>query len=641
MIKLIAPYNIENIQNTSIKELRGFLILSDIIFIDTETKRKNLTKLKNDVLDTEVVMLQLGNKDVQYVIDLRETELPDDIKRLLSDKHKLYIGHNIKYDYQVLKNDKGIELEHVYDTMLGEYVLTTGLSKPKGYYSLEQTHYRYTNYNPYGEQLELFRPYTPKKTRTNVGGSGNFTYEEIHYGAMDIEATCRVFIRQIAELISNDLMRIAQIENRFALVLGDMELNGMPIDIDRWIELEDWAKEQMQQQLDLLNKELPNEVENWNSPAQVEKAFSKLGIKTTTKDIAKSKKLGASITKRSVQELVIKDQADKFPIINTYLKYKGFKKLVGTYGVKFLKHVNPITNRIHSSFFQILDTGRTSSSDPNMQNVVSEKDTFREGKWWREAFKASEGRTLIVCDYSSQEVHVLADQAQEHAMLEALASKADMHSLSASRMYNKPVSKKENSELRAHGKALNFIIPYGGGVDKIAMQFKIPKHQAQKLWDAYFNGFPHLKEHFEYKVQETFRNKYILIDKFGRKSYSDDFEEIEKLTKLRDYFPENDDIKKRLKSLIEELKRKSQNYPIQGASATMSKLAGIYLKRRLKGTSAKILLLIHDEWVVECDQKEAQKVKGIVEQCMLRAAIVVCSSIQIPADAIITPCWNK
>lgn len=342
MIKLVAPYSIEGITNTTIREVENFLAYNHTIFIDTETRRKNLTQIKSDVLDTEVVMLQLGNKEVKYIIDLRHTDITSAMKLHLESKYKLFIGHNIKYDYQVLKNDKGITLEYVYDTMVGEYILTTGLTKPKGYYSLEETHYRYTKYNPYNNQLELFRPYTPKSTRINVGAKGNFTSEEVHYGAIDLEATQRVFTRQVSELIHHDLMRIARIENRFILVLGDMELNGMPIDIDYWIELDAWAREKAKEQLDELNRILPDEVQNWDSPMQVEKAFRKLGINTNTKDVVKSKRLGQKVMKRSVQELVIKEQAGKFPIINTYLKYKGLQKLVGTYGVAFLKMSIPL-----------------------------------------------------------------------------------------------------------------------------------------------------------------------------------------------------------------------------------------------------------------------------------------------------------
>lgn len=141
----------------------------------------------------------------------------------------------------------------------------------------------------------------------------------------------------------------------------------MPINIDRWIELDEWAGEQLETSL-LVLRELHPEVENWNSSKQVIKLFKSLGINTTTKD-----------NKDSVRELVIKDQ--DHPLIKLYLKYKQLAKLKSTYGINFLKYVSDITNRVHSNFHQILNTGRTSSTSPNLQNIITSSDDFKEGIW--------------------------------------------------------------------------------------------------------------------------------------------------------------------------------------------------------------------------------------------------------------------
>jgi DNA polymerase-1 len=110
--------------------------------------------------------------------------------------------------------------------------------------------------------------------------------------------------------------------------------------------------------------------------------------------------MGEDVLKDSVQELVISEQAIDYPVITDYLAYKGLAKLNSTYGVKFLKHVSPITNRIHTSFIQVLNTGRVSSTSPNMQNIVTAKDGFKEGAWWREAFRVDDKYVLVGCDYS-------------------------------------------------------------------------------------------------------------------------------------------------------------------------------------------------------------------------------------------------
>ena len=236
--------------------------------------------------------------------------------------------------------------------MVAEYVLNTGRTTAKGFYSLEKTHIRYFGTNPYGDQLSFFDPYIPKSTRSKFG-STSFSEAEIFYGATDIITTHKVYEKQLQALADNDLLRVAKLENKFTLCLGDMELEGMPLDVDRWLELDEWSATKRDEALSKLTTEF-TEVKNWNSAQQVTKLFKSLGIHTTVKDIPKSEKLGEDVLKDSVQELVISEQAVDYPVITDYLKYKGLAKLNSTYGVKFLKHVSPITNRIHTSFIQVL-----------------------------------------------------------------------------------------------------------------------------------------------------------------------------------------------------------------------------------------------------------------------------------------------
>lgn len=316
-------------------------------------------------------MLQIGNRFEQWAMDVRAIKHEDyedlkQLQKLLLSRKLIKIGHNIKYDYQVLDN-MGISVDHVYDTMLGEHIRYTGLHQEKGFYSLEETLARYTGLRPYGNQLELFKPWIPKKLRNEIGAMDKFDLAAVTYGCQDIISTDLVYQLQLKYLTENNLLRVSKLENKFVLVLADMELAGMPLNVDRWLELEEWTEGKISIALQMLQEQYP-EIENWNSHVQVKKLFKSLGINVSTQD-----------GKDSVQELVIKEQEKDYPIIGDYLKYKGFSKLKSTYGAKFLKYLSP--DRIHSNFVQILSTGRTSSTSPNMQNIVSYKDDFKEGIW--------------------------------------------------------------------------------------------------------------------------------------------------------------------------------------------------------------------------------------------------------------------
>ncbi len=262
-------------------------------------------------------------------------------------------------------------MENVWDTMISEQVRYAGLTKPKGYYTLEQTYERYFGVNWYGDQLSLFKPYAPKKIRNEISKKGEepFTHAEISYGATDVECAYSIYKMQLEVLGKEDLLETAKLESSYVPVVGDMEFNGFPIKEPRWLELAKWSREHLEPVLEQLQKEHPN-VANWNSSQQVKKYFKELGI-----PIPKVK------GKESIEANHIKGLAEKFPVIEMYLRYKAFQKASSTYGEKFLRHINPYTGRVHTSFLQLKSTGRMSSTNPNCQNIITEKEGFKEGKW--------------------------------------------------------------------------------------------------------------------------------------------------------------------------------------------------------------------------------------------------------------------
>lgn len=632
MIHLISNYLVEGTIDSSFLDLKKWLKDRKWVTIDTETTG-------GEPHNTKVLMFQIGDERDQWIIDCRDYGIGT-LKSFLEGNKVMKIGHNIKYDYEVIKSYFNIELNNVWDTMLGEYLLPN-TDNSKGYYSLENAHLRYFNTNPYGNQLSLFDPYIPKQRRNEISKKTHeeFSIGEIFYGATDIITTSKVYARQYQRLLEEELLETMNLEREFVLVLGDMELAGMPIDIPRWLELAQWSRNKLEETESSLRSSYP-EIENWNSSKQVGTLFKEIGVPISIIDKEKSK--DEIVYKDSVQEIVIKEHSDKFPIVKDYLTYKRFQKLSSTYGEKFLQYVSPSTGRIHSSFHQILNTGRTSSTSPNLQNVVSEKVDFPEGKWWREAFKAEKGNTFIICDYSSQELHIVADKAQDKEMLRILGEKGDLHKAAAAALYDKKEEDVTPAE-RKQGKITNFAIVYGGGDDKIAEFFKIPKSKAKIMRLNYFKRFPHLLEFQNKSYAYALQNGHILIDQLGRKFYIKEHAELLELKKMSEDPNCHPAIRKRYLKLSGKIFRDSANYPIQGTAASMSKFAGVLMRKEMQKEPDlfKILLLIHDEWVVECEAVNAERVKTIVESCMLKAAKAFCKSVQVPADAIISPKWLK
>jgi DNA polymerase-1 len=612
VIYFIGNYEVENTQSATIQDLRKWLLKQKLYAIDSET-------VMGEWVNEQIpILYQFGNKYDQWIVDARDISIAP-LKSLLESNKSRKLLHNAKFDYKVLKYHSSITLENVWDTMLGDQILNTGLDKPKGFYTLEETHYRYYNTNPYGNQLSLFDPFIPKKIRSQISkkDSEPVTWPEVFYASMDLITTCKVYDKQYYELKKQDLLKTADLENEFVLVLGDMEINGIPLNVNRWMELYEWSSAKMIEQENILKKLYPS-VANWNSSLQVKKLFKEIGIPIKMKN------------KESVSEVVIKEHAKDFPIIDEFLKYKRFQKLSSTYGVAFLSHVNPNTQRVHSSFLQIMSTGRISSTSPNLTNLPAQKPDFSEGIWWREAFESE--KSFTIADYSQQELRIAAHISQDPEMMEIFKQNRDPHKETAAALYEIDIDNVTGAQ-RKVAKTLGFSIIYGASPFKVSKTFGISLKEAKKLIDNYYSRFIKVKEFQEKSYTFALKNGYIITDTLGRRSYLDDWYLIPHLSKIDD-----PTIKKRLSELQGEIFRKSSNYPIQSQAALIAKTAGILMRQYLKMSPAfSLLVLEHDCWIVENHSPEASK---IVEECMRKAAEMYCD-VPIPAEASITKKWSK
>lgn len=434
-------------------------------------------------------MLQIGDDKVQYAVDTRDftrEEIRNVLKCITDNPHAKVIGQNLKFDYKMLLSNYDVRLRNIHDTMVQEMMLHCG--KRFYGYSLEKLSERYLNFK-YAKtnQLNLFG------SNDNVGilnkalrktfrnhGDKPFTYDQYLYGCTDVAFTYRIYQKQLNEIARWNLSLCSWLENSFTVALAEMEYNGMYVDREMWMKQyernvkrrEDLKhqifnlieKEQLLQFYDFQlsldqNPDAPHiEVDiNLSSSRQVVELCRALGIPTEIKDKKKSKEKGHDIFKDSVEERHLKKYSGKHPIIPLYLEYKKYEKATGTYGKAFIDLLNPMSGRLHSSYKQILSTGRIASNSPNLQNIPSEANF----PGFRVCFRSPKGKLLAVSDYSQQESRLLAELAIEDSLIEFFNSgDGDFHSFTAVKMFGtRFVSKKETPRLRALAKVLNFGIP--------------------------------------------------------------------------------------------------------------------------------------------------------------------------------------
>ena len=380
--------------------------------LDTET-----TGLRP--LTSKVLLLQIGNKQQQFVLDIARLQKPgsDEIAHVLKQINKYdikCIAHNAQFDYKMLKHHFGVELENIVCTLLSARLLTMGFSFNISM-SLEHTLERYL-----GIKIE-------KETRATfheMSYGEEFTEEQVRYSAFDVAHLVPLKDVLMKKLDRAGLLKIALVEFNTIKVTGDMELNGALIDTKLWKALEEVAlgeADNIKKELDSLfapyveERNLFDEVIiNYNSQPQMVKYLSKA--------------LGQTLKSTDVKTLT---KINK-PITNKLLAYRKQMKLASTYGSDFLKNNLDVDGKIRSDFNQLgADTGRYASKNPNLQNIP------RDNRY-RRPFIAPSGYKFISTDFSGQELRLLAHLSEEPEMIKALKENKDLHSYSASLLYNIP-----------------------------------------------------------------------------------------------------------------------------------------------------------------------------------------------------------
>ena len=403
---------------------------------------------------------------------------------------------------------------------------------------------------------------------------------------------------------TNQRKLLDEIELPLARVLGDMELCGFLVDTKGLEAL----SEELKGRIEIIEKEIYSLVGyefNLNSPKQLGIAlFEKLGLPAKKKT-----KSGYSTNAEVLESLRY-----AHPAVGLLLEYRQLSKLKSTY-TDGLQECVAADGRIHSTFNQTeARTGRISSLEPNLQNIPVRT---AEGRRLRGYFTAPENRVLCDADYSQIELRVLASIANDKNMIEAFRSGTDIHTVTASQVFGLPVDM-VTPELRSRAKAVNFGIVYGIGAFSLSKDIGVTRAEADSYIKNYLATYPSVAQYMEKTIEDAKKNGFVTT-LYGR----------------RRRLPELSSSNGNLRAFGE---RAARNAPIQGTAADIIKLAMIRVFEKLKTDvpTAKLILQVHDELIVECDERDSEKVCRLLETEMENAADL---AVRLTADAHSGKTW--
>jgi len=582
LLKKVAPKI--NHENTKLK----------YNLIDTEKKLEGLaTKIierkyfsfylvtsSNNVISTNILGIALSFKgNENYYIPLFSLNLLENSKCLslelvLSKLRPCFenkgidkISHNLKFNFVLLRRHK-IELEgNNFDIMIAAYLLNPSSEN----YNLR---------NLFWEYLKYFKNEDKEIKKTAIMSTG---IEDACENAQNILKLKDILEEKMEEKKLISLFK--KIEIPLVKVLGEMEINGIKVNIDFLKKV----SQQVDSRLGELKKTIYNlsgTEFNINSPKQLSVVlFERLKL-----PVIKKTKTGYS-TNAEVLNIL----APQHKVVSFILEYRELDKLKNTYIDKLPLLVNSITRRIHTSFHQtVTSTGRLSSSEPNLQNIPVRTEMGRE---IRKAFIAEEGFVLLSADYSQIELRILAHLSQDESLLNAFKNDEDIHAHTASEIFGidqNIISK----QMRRMAKVINFGIIYGMSSYGLARNLGIGREEAEKYINNYFYRYQGVKKYIEREKEEA-RKKGYVITLLNRRRYLEG-------------------INSKDKNIREFNERIAINAPIQGSAADLIKLAMIKINESFKREcfTSRLLLQIHDELIFEIYQPELEKAKDIIKDIM-------------------------
>lgn len=628
--------------------------------------------------------------DGEHVLLVHPKHLPvGRFNRVMADPRLRKVMHNSKFDTKHLAVHFGTEFANVECSYVMKRLLVTGLDKSS---SLAACAFEYLD----GYVMS-------KEVRSQFIGTTEVTTDMAKYAAIDVAATWTIYPHIRAHIAREGLTELYEyIEKPLAVIVGEMEAEGVDVDLDYLKRLQDMLEPKIQnyqKELDSILAEygaLPTKsrdelkreklargvvkgsaeyeaktkvVEeldsiNVNTPAQVVQVLNLLGfhLKSSAKEVLEA----PSYTQASMREAMVRMQKTEdevlaigYDVIERILDLRAARKAVSGFVIplstvkhkvgvnkdgydEFEGHINPKTGKIHTNLNQLgTNTGRFSNDDPNFQQMPSvRKASIFEGLEFRQAFVAPEGWDMIIYDYQAAEPRILAQVTRDPGLIQSMHHK-DPHIANAAIMFNVPVEEINKEDPRRQmGKTGILTYVYGGGPKRIAAVLKCSIGRAKEIVALMQDAFPGIPR-FASACHNTALNQGFVMSLSGRKRY---FELPEK-PEFKSGFQYEMDIKK-YNGMRASIERKSQNAPIQMTSADIMKLAMVWVdeafkKMGPKGNRPQLLLTIHDELVAKAPKHLTEQANAAMRDAMVRASAEFLDKVPSVIDGTISNYWQK
>ena len=561
--------------------------ISSATVISTDTETTGFSPLS-----AKVRLWSINTGKNVYVIDCFRCGNLDVVIRAARDSKAVWVLQNAKFDAKFTLYQWSLELNNVFDTFRASNLIYNGKNLKHDLWTL------------YRRELGI------EPTVEDLGGSDwksdNLTPAQLDYAADDVIhlPALRLVLRQ--KLIDLGLVRVAKIEFDAIVPEAAIELAGFRLDPKPWLELADYNAQQEAIYKHILLKELPHP-----GQASLPGFTPGFNLESPSQMLASLRLLGVPVD--STNETVLAMAQDEYPIIQTILDHREFAQALKTFGPKYLDtHISPVTGRVHTSFYPFTGCGRYSSSKPNLQQLPRKKE-------FRKCFAAPTGKCLVICDFSQVELRVAAEISGDQKLMGVYQRNEDAHSQTAALVSGcdpKDVTKGQ----RSAAKAINFGLIYGMGAAKLPVYAKkgygvnMSLQEAQTYHHRYFEAYRGVKKWHRAATSEKARSSGMTRTIGGRLRYLDP-----------DFYTE------------------FLNTPVQGSGADGLKAALriVYERLRKYRNTARIVHMVHDEIVVECDVGDAPAIEIELRDGMVEGMQQFLTRVPVIAEVGSGPTWAE